>query len=175
MRKIILNLAVSLDGFIEGPHGDYGWCFTDQDYGMSEFLKRVDTIFLGRKSYDVLAQDPGPFSAMPWYVFSTTMTSALPNSTIVSDNLEPEVQRIRRLPGKDIWLFGGAGLTTAFINLDLVDELQLAVHPLLLGAGKPLFQNLSHAIPWTLTNTLSYSSGLVQLFYARRGMTISAG
>lgn len=168
MRRIILNLAVSLDGFIEGPHGDYSWCLTDQDYGMSEFLRRVDTIFLGRKSYDLLAKDPGPFGAMPWYIFSTTMTSALPNGTIVRDNLESEVNRIRHLPGKDIWLFGGAILITTFMNLDLVDELQLAVHPLLLGSGKPLFQNLSRVIPLRLTNTVSYSSGLVQLFYGRR-------
>ena len=53
MRKIILGLAVSLDGYIEGPNGEFDWCFTDQDYGMSEFFKRIDTVFMGRKSYEL--------------------------------------------------------------------------------------------------------------------------
>ena len=56
MRKIILGLALSLDGYIEGPNGEYDWCFTDQDYGMNDFFKRIDSIFMGRKSYEVFAK-----------------------------------------------------------------------------------------------------------------------
>ncbi|MBD0288824.1 MAG: dihydrofolate reductase family protein, partial [Flavisolibacter sp.] len=56
MRKVILNLAVSLDGFIEGPNGEFDWCFADQDYGMKEFYKRVDSIFMGRKSYELVSK-----------------------------------------------------------------------------------------------------------------------
>jgi len=55
MRKVILNLAVSLDGFIEGPNGEYDWCFTDKDYGMTQFLRRVDAVFFGRKSYELVS------------------------------------------------------------------------------------------------------------------------
>ncbi len=71
MRRVILNLAVSLDSFIEGPNGEYDWCFTDQDYGMTEFLAGVDTLFLGRKSFDLMRQQEGNFFAdKSWSVFS---------------------------------------------------------------------------------------------------------
>lgn len=65
MKKIILSLAVSLDGFIEGPKGEYDWCFTDQDYGMSEFFKRIDSLFIGRRSYELTQSMGGP----AWTVF----------------------------------------------------------------------------------------------------------
>ena len=71
-------------------------------------------------------------------------------------------------PGKDLWLFGGANLVTAFVKAGLVDELWLAVHPLLLGSGKPLFQGITDRIPLNLITTKTYSSGLVQLFYGRK-------
>ena len=64
MRKVILNLAVSLDGFIEGPDGEYDWCFADQDYGMTEFFEDTDTVFMGRKSYDLIAS-AGDLNAFP--------------------------------------------------------------------------------------------------------------
>ena len=67
MRKVILAVAVSLDGFIEGPNGEYDWCFTDQDYGLSDFFKRIDTVFIGRKTYEMtLAMgDTPPLEASP--------------------------------------------------------------------------------------------------------------
>ncbi len=78
MRKIILQLAVSLDGYIEGPNGEFDWCFTDQDYGMSAFFKRIDSTFMGRKTYELVQsmQDEAPtgFPKMKEYVFSNTLT-----------------------------------------------------------------------------------------------------
>jgi dihydrofolate reductase len=78
MRKIILNLAVSLDGFIEGPLGEYDWCFVDEDYGMTEFLGRIDTLLMGRKSYQTL-KDSGedPFATKHKIIVSQTIKSAL--------------------------------------------------------------------------------------------------
>ena len=76
-----------------------------------------------------------------------------------------EVENIKKEKGKDIWLFGGAGLTTSLMNLGLVDELSLGVHPVLLGAGKPLFHNINDRIKLTLVGTKPYSSGLVSLTY----------
>lgn len=167
MRKIILNLAVSLDGLIEGPNGEYDWCFTDQDYGLTHFFERIDTIFFGRKSYElVLKNNDHYFDGKKWYVFSTTLHEPKDkNTTFINKDIVATVNAIKNEPGKDIWLFGGASLVTTFINEGLVDELELAVHPILLGSGKPLFQNISKRIKLQLTNSKIYSSDLVQLFY----------
>lgn len=169
MRKIILGLAVSLDGFIEGPNGEYDWCFTDQDYGLSEFFKRVDTAFIGRKTYEMTLTmgDNGSvgFPKLKEYIFSTTLDKVKDGATLIKSNIKTEVDNIKKQKGKDIWLFGGAGLTTSLINLGLVDELSLAVHPVLLGRGKPLFNNINDRIKLTIVDTKTYSTGLVSLTY----------
>ena len=169
MRKVVLQLAVSLDSYIEGPNGEYDWCFTDQDYGMSDFFKRIDSLFIGRKSYELaLASEenamPG-FPKLTEYVFSTTLQKVKPGAVLIKDDLEATVQRIKNEAGKDIWLFGGASLTASLMNLHLVDEIILAVHPIILGSGKPLFSNITNRVPLTLTDTKTYSGGLVMLTY----------
>lgn len=170
MRKVILQLAVSLDGYIEGPNGEFDWCFTDQDYGMTAFFQRIDSVFMGRKSYE-LAQAMGPAGEMPGmpqlkeYVFSNTLSEVKPGVTLVNGDIEAKVKQIKAQPGKDIWLFGGASLTAALLNGGLVDEMSLAVHPLILGGGKPLFSQIRERVPLTLTDTQTYSSGLVMLTY----------
>jgi dihydrofolate reductase len=170
MRKIVLQLAVSLDGFIEGPNGEYDWCFTDQDYGMSEFFERIDALFLGRKSYELMSGIEGDvmpgFPKLTEYVFSTTLTEVKPGAVLINSDAENKVRKTREEPGKDIWLFGGAGLTASLLKWRLIDEIILAVHPILLGSGKPLFSNISERIPLTLTASKPYSSGLVMLNYA---------
>lgn len=170
MRTIILNLAVSLDGYIEGPKGEFDWCFTDQDYGMDAFIKRIDAVFMGRKSYEVSMKmaDQNPYPFLKTYVFSRTLQKVDEKSVLVRGDLAGEVRRLREAGGKDIWLFGGANLVTSFVNEGLVDELWLAVHPLLLGSGKPLFQGIKGRVPFALKGTREYSSGLVQLFYEKR-------
>ncbi len=168
MRKIILGLAVSLDGFIEGPKGEYDWCFTDQDYGLQAFLQSVDTIFAGRKTYEMSLGkkdfDLG-FPRMKEYIFSTTMDTVPEGKTLIKGNVEKEVLKIKNEPGKDIWLFGGASLTSTLMNLGLIDVVWLAVHPIILGSGKPLFSNIKDRINLTLTGTKTYSTGLVSLTY----------
>ena len=169
MRKVILQLAVSLDGFIEDPNGEFDWCFTDDDYGMTEFFKRIDAIFIGRKSYELTltmgGSAPPGFPALKEYVFSKSLNKVEGNRILVSGDLAKEVNKIKNEPGKDIWLYGGAALTSSFINLGLVDEMALAVHPILLGAGKPLFQNIPGRVSLELINTQTYPSGLVMLSY----------
>lgn len=173
MRKLILGLAVSLDSYIEGPNGEYDWCFTDQDYGMSDFFKRIDAIFIGRKSYKMsLGMDnennnggmPG-FPKLKEYVFSTTMDSAKEGVVLIKGDIKKEVEKIKKEKGKDIWMFGGASLTSSLMNLGLIDELSLAVHPILLGKGKPLFSDISGRIHLELIDTKTYSSGLVIMNY----------
>ena len=169
MRNIILQLAVSLDGFIEGPNGEFDWCFTDDDYGMTNFFKRIDAIFIGRKSYELTlsmgGSVPPGFPALKEYVFSNSLDNVEGNRIVVSGDVVKEVNKIKNEPGKDIWLYGGASLTSTFIDLGLVDEMALAVHPILLGAGKPLFENIKNRMPLQLLNTQSYLSGLVMLSY----------
>ena len=168
MRKALLGVAVSLDGFIEGPNGEYDWCLTDQDYGLSDFFKRIDTIFVGRKIYEMsLGMEGGPpgFPKFKEYVFSTTLDKVKEGATLMKEDIKTEVEKIKNQKGKDIWLFGGASLTTSLMNLRLVDELSLAVHPILLGSGKPLFNNIEDRIKLTLIDTKTYSKGLVSLTY----------
>ena len=165
-RKVILNLCTTLDSFIEGANGEIDWCFTDQDYGMTDFLNRIDAIFFGRKSYEqLLEMAPDAFADKTKIVFSNTLKNTDQGPKIINGNIEEAVNNILNSEGKDIWLFGGASLTTAMIKLNLVDELMIAVHPLILGSGKPLFEKTDIRKKLKLTDTKTYSTGLVQLFY----------
>ena len=172
MRKVVLQLAVSLDGFIEGPKGEYDWCFTDQDYGMSAFYQRIDSVFYGRKSYElVLSMGDSVGDVMPGYpplqeyIFSNTLQEVKSGAILVNGDIAATVRQIKNSPGKDIWLFGGASLTSSLMNFGLVDEISLAVHPIILGGGKPLFEQIDSRIPLRLADTKTYSSGLVALTY----------
>lgn len=174
MRKVILGLAVSLDGFIEGPNGEYDWCFTDQDYGLNEFFNRIDAIFYGRKSYQVAQQyaennNGEVLTGMPAkteYVFSNTLTEVKEGTILISGDSMAEVRKIKAQPGKDIWLYGGAALTDAFMKEGLIDELWLSIHPILLGQGRPLFRGHDNRITLTLLESKTYDSGLVSLWYS---------
>jgi len=169
MRKIVLQLAVSLDGYIEGPNGEFDWCFTDQDYGMSSFFQRIDSVFFGRKSYELAlameSEAPIGFPKMKEYVFSNTMQTVKEGVILVKGDIKKEVKKIKKEEGKDIWLFGGAELISALMNLQLVDELILAVHPVVLGAGKPLFKEINERTWLTLLDSKAYDSGLLMLTY----------
>jgi dihydrofolate reductase len=161
-------LAVSLDGFIEGPGGEYDWCMTDQDYGMSDFFKRIDAVFIGRRSYEMAQNAENSGDWMPEvkeYVFSNTLKEVKEGAEIISGDIRTAVEKIRSEPGKDIWLFGGADLTSSLMKEGFIDEITLAVHPILLGTGKPLFSDIKGRIPLELINTVRYDTGLVILSY----------
>jgi dihydrofolate reductase len=177
MRKIILDLAVTLDGFIEGPNGEIDWCILDDDMGFDDFLASIDTIFYGRVSYDAWgnfqpAEDATPTEQALWkevhskkkYVFSRREKGDR-ETTFISANIAEEVARIKEEDGKDIWLYGGAGLIKTFADLDLIDIFKLSVHPVILGQGKPLIENLTNRIPLKLVDTRTFRSGVVQLIY----------
>src|SRR5690606_8176145 len=110
-------------------------------------------------------------SAMPGlpelkeYVFSTTLKKVKPGATIINGDTKEIVEKIKNEPGKDIWLFGGASITTSLLNLKLIDEMSLAVHPILLGSGKLLFNDIKNRVPLTLIDTKTYSSGLIKQSY----------
>jgi len=167
MRKIILNVAVSLDGFIEDANGAFDWCFMDQDYGMKDFMNSIDTIFFGRKSYELVQKEFADYyKGNRQYIFSTTLNTLKDKEAmLVSANVADVVNKIKNDEGKNIWLFGGASLVSFFMQNNLVDELMLSVHPILLGSGKPLFKNISERKKLNLANSITYNTGLVQLYY----------
>lgn len=177
-RKIILDLAVTLDGFIEGTNGEVDWCIMDPEMGFPDFLNQIDTILYGRKSYDLWGQyNPTSEDSIAdkeiWelihskkkYVFSRTQKETENQTIYINDNIFEEVNRLKKTSGKDIWLYGGANLITTFINLGLIDEFRLSIHPVVLGEGKPLFTDLQQRINLQLVNTRSFPSGVVQVIY----------
>lgn len=177
MKKIILNLAVTLDGFIEGPKGEIDWCIMDDDMNFPDFLKSVDTIFYGRISYDEWGNYQADENADAaekemWneihsknkFVFSSQNREDK-NAVFISSDIIDKVNEVKNQPGKDIWLYGGANLIKTFINLNLIDVYKISVHPVALGSGKPLFENLSQRIALKLTDTRVFKSGVVELTY----------
>lgn len=177
-RRIILDLAVTLDGFIEGQNGEVDWCIMDSDMGFTNFLNQIDTIIYGRKSYDLWGQytpktEDSDAEKEIWklvhskekYVFSRTQKKTDNEAIFINDNIIEEVNKLKNKHGKDIWLYGGASLITTFINLGLVDEFRLSVHPVVLGNGKPLFNDIKQRLNLKLVNSRTFSSGVVQLCY----------
>ena len=177
-RRIILDLAVTLDGFIEGKNGEIDWCIMDSEMGFINFLNQIDTILYGRKSYDLWGQFTPEIEQTDsekecWelvhskekYVFSRTQTGTDNKAIFINDHILDEVNRLKNKPGKDIWLYGGASLITTFINLGLVDEFRLSVHPVVLGEGKPLFVDIKQRLNLKMVDTRTFSSGVVQLIY----------
>ena len=181
MRKIILNLAVTLDGFIEGPNGEIDWLVRDEDTDFGDILTEIladkDIIFYGRVSYDKWGNYYPDENASPKlkeaynllhsktkYVFSTTKTND-GKAIFINSNIKERVQEILQQPGKNIWLYGGGKLITTFINLGLVDVYRLAVHPVIIGKGKPLFENIKKRVGLKLIDAKPSGSGVILLTY----------
>lgn len=177
MRKIILDLAVTLDGFIEGNNGEVDWCIMDDDMDFDAFLSSIDAIFYGRISYDAWgnfqpAENVSEAEKTLWknvhskkkYVFSSQERQD-ENAVFIHSDIVSKVNEIKHQEGKDIWLYGGASLIHTFIQLALVDTYRISVHPIALGSGKPLFENLSNRLNLKLITTTTFKSGVVQLVY----------
>ena len=186
MRKIILNLAVTLDGFIEGPNGEIDWLVRDEqtDFGdiLNDILSDKDVIFYGRVSYEKWGNyQPGEnatqkiidayklMHSKTKYVFSRTKTSDNTKAIFINSDIKKRVLEIKQEAGKNIWLYGGASIITTLLNLDLIDEYRLAVHPVILGKGKPLFQNIEERHKLELIEVKGYKSGvLLEKYRANR-------
>lgn len=177
MKKVILNLAVTLDGFIEGPNGETDWCIMDDDMKFDDFLASIDTIFYGRVSYDALGNFKPDANASiaektMWqaihaknkFVFSSSNRQN-ENAMYIGSDIASKVAEIKNQEGKDIWLYGGAKLIKTFISLRLIDIYKISVHPVVLGSGKPLFEDLKERIGLKLINTNIFKSGVVELTY----------
>lgn len=187
MRKVILFMHVSLDGFVCGPNGEQDWMtMNDGEMGeslVSELLTTVDTMLVGRVLYQGFAsfwpsaatnpESPKELAEFAnWMqntqkiVFSKTLTTVKwANSRLAESNPADEVARLRQQPGGDMVIFGGAGTVSAFTELNLIDEYRIKLEPIVLGAGKPLFKTINDRIKLRLLKAKSFNSGVVGLHY----------
>jgi len=185
MRKIVLMMSMSLDGFIEGPGRDIGWHQVDEELHrhFNEEIGKLGGMLHGRVVYELMAgfwptadKDPdstptmvefaGIWRDMPKVVYSRTLERADWNTTIVRDVVPEEVRALKAQPGGDLSL-GGADLAAAFLRHDLVDEFRVYVHPVLVGRGKPLFPEAEALTMLRLTETRPFGKGVVLLRYER--------
>ena len=169
MRKTILGLGISVDGYIARPDGAVDFLFMPKDYSMGEFFRRVDTCILWRKTYTKGLELGGTFAdGMTYYVMSRLEAPGERGGVrFVNESPAQLLSRIRKTKGKDIWLMGGGEIAREFLKADLVDEIQLGVVPVLLGEGIPLFPPGFPERKYTLVENKTYSRGLIALKYRR--------
>jgi dihydrofolate reductase len=169
MRKIVADFATSLDGYIEGPNGEYDWIVMDNDFDFAGHMKRFDTFFFGRKSYDKLLQLGNvSFPGIKNYVFSNSVDTVDKDFTLLKGDINTLVADIKKQDGKDIAVYGGANLLSSLLDLNLIDELTMSIIPIVLGQGKHMVDTLKQRVYLTLIETRKFSSGTVQLIYQVR-------
>jgi dihydrofolate reductase len=185
MRKVILMLSVSLDGFMEGPSRELDWQLVDDELHshFNEELRTMGAFLSGRVTYELMAgfwptadSDPSSTGPMvefagiwrdkPKIVFSRTLERAEWNTTVVRDVVPDRIMELKEQPGGDLVL-GGADIAAAFMRHDLIDEYRLYVHPVVIGRGKPLFQASDTKINLQLAETRTFGSGVILLRYVR--------
>jgi dihydrofolate reductase len=178
MRKLFWQISATLDGFMEGPNHELTDTaeISDPDFDRyaSEMLRSIDTILLGRRTYELFAgywpsasgPDADRLNQLPKVVFSTTLArTEWSNSRLVKENVGDEVARLKGQPGRDIAVFGSADLAATLIGLGLIDEYRILVSPVLLGKGTPVFKDIDDRVGLKLVSATTWSSGIVALFY----------
>jgi dihydrofolate reductase len=185
VRKLISFMVVTLDGYTEGPNGEFDWPNVDDEF--NEFaisqLNDIDILLFGRVTYAGMASywptpaaiedDPavaGRMNSVAKVVFSTTLEKAdWENTRLIKENVADAISELKQQPGKDLAVFGSSNFTVSLLERGLVDELRVMVNPILLGAGKSLFTGLADRVPLTLQKTTTFSSGNVLLSYRPGG------
>jgi len=187
MRKVILFMHISLDGFVCGPNGELDWATMTDDamgeYMGNDLLKTVDTMFVGRVLFQGFEQywpsvpmDPNNKPEMiafahwmadtPKIVFSNSLNEVKwKNSRLAKGSPAEEVKKLKSEPGGDIVIFGGASLSTIFAEQDLIDEYRFKLEPVILGSGRSLYKGFPAMRKLKLTHSKSFDSGVVALYY----------
>ncbi len=169
-RKLVLYIASSLDGYIATEDHNLDWLFAvegEGDNGYSSFYDTVDTILIGRVTYDwIIEHEKGnfPYKGKECYVFTRTKMMDNEYVTFISDDVVPFSKELKSRNGQSIWLVGGGNLLDTFLKEKLVDELIVTVAPVLLGKGIPLFGNNSFQTPLSL-KSINRINQFVELHY----------
>lgn len=174
MGKVIASMAMSLDGYIAKKNGDTAWLNNamspDEDYGFADFMSKIGAYIIGANTYREITKSGvvGGDNKVPTYVVSHQKDLKMGKNTyLYSGDLTELVKKIKAETEKDIWLFGGGDLTTQFIDLNLVDELGIAIIPVLIGGDVPFFGNVVEHKNLILLESKTYEkSGMVALTYA---------
>ena len=168
MRQVLYRVAASVDGYIAGPRGELDWIVHDPAVDFAKVYASVDTVLLGRRTYE-LTRQPG---APPWpegwqiYVFSQTLPpEEAPGVTVVRADAGACVAALRAAPGRKIWLFGGGSLFRSLLEAKQVDLVEVLVIPVLLGGGTPLLETGAPLTRLALEHVQKYPSGLLGLRY----------
>jgi dihydrofolate reductase len=168
MRRVLYRVAASVDGYIAGPRGELDWIVPDSAVDLAKVYESVDTVLLGRRTYEFTRQPGAPPWPRGWqiYVFSRTLTpEEHPGVTIVTANAGPRVAALRAAPGREIWLFGGGSLFRSLLVAKQVDIVEVVVMPVLLGGGIPLLEAGAPQTQLALEHVEKYPSGLLRLSY----------
>lgn len=181
MRKVIMFNMVTLDGFIAGPHGEIDWHNVGEEFNQFAIdqLNGAGGLLFGRVTYDLMAgywptpdaitSDPlvaNLMNQLPKVVFSRKLDKAAwQNTRLVKDDAVGEVAKLKQQPGNDLFVFGSANLAATLIQNDLIDEFRLMVNPVILGSGKPLFQNIRQPLKLKLLRTQPFRNSNVLLVY----------
>jgi dihydrofolate reductase len=170
MRKLTFGGANSLDNYLARPDHAVDWLLWGEEVGpiMADFWKSIDTVVMGRKTYEVAARggQSGGYSGVKCYVFSRTLPEdAAEGVTIVRDDAAAFVRDLKRQEGKDICLMGGGELARSLFEAGLIDEIGFNIHPVLLGSGIPLFHPMSRQINLELRECRAFKNGCVYVTY----------
>jgi dihydrofolate reductase len=170
-RKVIVYIAMSLDGYIAKPNDDLGFLSIvqkkEEDYGYKDFIKTVDTVLLGRKTYDWVMKQVTefPHADKTTYVITRTDRPGIGKRIFYTGDLNALLTRLKHEPGKNIFVDGGAEIVNELLKQNLVDEMIISVIPVLVGDGTRLFKDRRPEQKLELVDAKQFDTGLVQLHY----------
>jgi dihydrofolate reductase len=166
MRRVRYQVACSLDGFIAGPDDDFSWITPEPSFDFDGLYARFDTLLMGRRTYEIVRAAGEGFRGKEVLVASRTLPSDHhPGIEVVGDGLEARIRELRSRSGGDIWLYGGGELFSQLLSWGLVDTVEPAILPILLGGGIPFLPSPAVRRRLTLVRHRAYPSGMVLLEY----------